>query len=355
MATALQVSCLAAEEDGLTVFIGPSLLKTYQSVAPQFETLSKAEVNSDETPRTIKAFCEAPREDQKLLIISRKLSLNEMRNCEKEEARMVGLQLSQYLIAPASNSSSLAFDLDAKTFYLAIAEEVPRSAIAASNLPSRKRSELLNSTADALIHNPFVTWRDIDASLPNIEINLLVPDGGTAKIIVDKRLLEAGCRGFNEIKRIFVAEARIRTCTQYRADDHVVFTDGALFLDSRMDLLLAKKPTIGFIRYPELLGGGVTPLKLNGTTPLDLKFNAKKYPASESISIYFFTQAVFGKGPSQEATPTGSSLAELLSEEMIGPEGAFQKGGFFPLNQKERNDLRAILRTVRGLGAVGVN
>ncbi len=354
LAAALQVSCAAAEEDGMTVFIGPSLLKIYQNIAPQFEALSKAEVISDETPRTIKAFCEAPPEDQKLLIISRKLSINEMRNCEKEEAKMMGLQLSQYLIAPASNSPTLEFNLDSKTIYLAITEVVPRSAISASNLPSKKRNELLSSTSDGFIHNPFVKWRDIDAGLPDVEINLLVPDGGTAKVIVDKQLLEAGCRGFTEIKRIFVAADRIRTCTLYREDGHVSFTDGSLFLDSRMDLRLATKPTIGFIRYPELLGGGVTPLTLNGTTPLDLKFNSKKFAANESISIYFFTQTVYGKGPSQEATLTELSLSDLVSEEMIGPEGAFQKAGFYPLNQKDRNDLRGIVRKVLGLGNMGM-
>ena len=355
LAVALQVSCAAAEEDGLTVFIGPSLLKTYQNIAPQFEALSKAEVISYETPRTIKAFCEAPPEDQKLLIISRKLSMNEMRNCEKDEAKMMGLALSQYLIAPASNSPTLEFNLDSKLIYLAITEVVPRSAVSASNLPSKMRNELLSSTSDAFIHNPFVKWRDIDAGLPDVEINFLLPDGGTAKVIVEKKLLEAGCRDFNEIKRIFVAADRISTCTLLREDGHVSFTDGTLFLDSRMDLRLATKPTIGFVRYPELLGGGVTPLTLNGTTPLDLKFNSKKFAANESVSIYFFTQTVYGKGPSQEATLTELSLSDLTSEEMIGPEGAFQKAGFYPLNQNNRNDLRVLIRKVRGLDTIGKN
>jgi hypothetical protein len=40
---------------------------------------------------------------------------------------------------------------------------------------------------------------------------------------------------------------------------------------------------------------------------------------------------------------------------MIGPEGAFQKSGFYPLNQNNRNDLRGLVRKVRGLDTMGKN
>ena len=355
LAASLQVNSSHAEEDRMTILVGPSLYKTIQNVSSQFESFADAEITSDETPRIIKSFCASASEEQKLLIISRKLSLNEMRKCEKEEAKMIGLNLNKYLIAPASNSPSLTPDLDPKTIYLAIAENVPRSAISDSNLSSRKRGDLLASTSDDFIHNPFMKWRDIDASLPDVEINLLIPDGGTAKTIFDAKILEAGCRGFKEVKLIFSAVTRIRTCTQYRTDDHVSFTEGALFQDSRMDLLLSKKPTVGFVRYPELLGGGVLPLRLNGATPNDLKFNSKTFPAAESISIYFFAETIAKNNSEQNTSLTASILKELVSEEMIGPEGAFSKAGFYPLTQTERSDLRSVLRNLRDVGKIGVN
>ena len=356
-AAALQASPAVAQEKTLAVFTGPSLAKTVEALATEFngKKVAEAEVVSNETQRVIKAFCEGQTEEQKVLIISRKLSLSEMQRCEKDGASLMGIQLVRYILGLASNSPSLAFDANPKTIYLGIVDEVPRSAIAGSNLPARKRLELLNATSDSFITNPFRTWRDIDASLPDIEINFVAPDGGSPKVILDARLLEAGCRGFAEIKKIFVPENRIRTCTLYRQDGHVTFTEGATFLEATKDLLAAKKPTIGFVRHADLRLGGVTPLTLKGVDPLDPNFNPKTFATRQGTSVYFFVQTVYGKGPSKEASPSASFLTALLSEPVIGPEGAFVKAGFYAQNQKERQDVRAVLRSVRGLGAMGVN
>jgi len=357
LAAALQASSAIAQEKKLDVFVGPSVLSSAEAIASTFKATiaAKVEVVSNETPRIIKAFCDAPTEEQKVLIISRKLTRSEMERCEKDEAQLVGVQLVQYLLALSSNSPSLAFNASAKTIYLGLAQDVPRSAIYESNLPARKRTELLTATSDDFLANPFGKWRDIDASLPDVEINFLLPDSGTPKFILNAQLLENGCRDFKEVKKIFVAEDRIRTCTLYRHDGKVAFTDGSLFLDATKDLLAAKTPTIGFVRHADLKRGEVTPLSLNGVNPLELNFNLKDFSTRQSLSAYFFSPAVYGKGPSSEATPTASFVTSLLSDQVIGPEGTFVKAGFYPQNEKERQDVRAFLRSVRGLDNMGVN
>ncbi len=349
-------AAMAADENRVTVYPGPTVVKTMQMVASDFnkKNVPQVDVLTPDPARLIKSFCEAPEDAQKLLILSRKLTWAEMNNCEKS-GELMGLFLARFILAPVSNTSAVSFNITRKNIYLGIADQVPRSAVAESNLPARQRFELLSATSDSFLVNPFRTWNEIEADLPDVEINFIAPDGGTPKLILDSKVLEAGCRGFKEVKTIFAAEDRTRVCTLYRPDGRVTLTDGWRFEDATKDLLASTKPTIAFVRLDSLNSEGITPLRWRGVTALDADFKPEEFAMRQETSVYFFSGAVRGNESESKITPTAAFLTELFSESVVGPFGAFKKNGFYVLSIKDRMDARAILRRVRGLGESGVN
>ena len=356
LAAALQASSVAAQEKNLTLFVGASAVKTVEDLMPGLNKSLKPEIVTNmDGNRVISSFCGIPHGDQKVLILSRKMSRSEMQKCEKDQGGFIGLQIASFILGLASNSPSLAFDASPKIIYLGLADEVPRSAVSKSNLSLSTRLKLLEETSDSFIHNPFRTWRDIDASLPDVEINFILPEAGTARLILDGRIMEAGCRGFKEVGKIFTAEMRIRTCTKLRKDGPITITKGVAFLDAKKVLLAAKKPTLALVPHLDLRSGGLTVLSMKGKSPLAADFDAVNFTIRRDTSIYVFEQAVFGKGPSQEASATAAYLTYFLSDRVIGPGGALVEAGFYALDQKERQDIQAIIPKMRGLGNMGVN
>ncbi len=363
LAAALQASSVAAQEKNVRFFSGASTLGTVERLVTGFDKSIKAEILSDlDGNRIIYEFCSAPNYEQKILIIARRMSHSEMKKCEhaaNDGAGLVGFQFASLILGLGSNSSSLVFDATPKMLYLAIADYVPRSAVDKSNLPITKRINLLSDNLDNYIHNPFRTWRDIDASLPDIEIHFILPEAGSSRILFDSQILEVGCRNFKEVKEIFSAELRRKICTNFRREGVVTITKGAAFgaanQNAKNNLLGVSQPAIGLLFPEHLHGEGITPLTINGMSPVTPNFDHFNFQLRRDVSVYFFEQGVFGKGPSQEASPTALALKYLMSEQVIGPEGQFVKDGFLIIDPKERQKFRHIIHTSRGSSNIGVD
>ena len=250
-----------------------------------------------------------------------------MKKCEhtaNDGAGLVGFQFASLILGLGSNSSSLVFDATPKTLYLASADYVPRSAVDKSNLPITTRINLLSDNFDNFVHNPFRTWRDIDASLPDIKIHFVLPEAGSARIMFDSQILEVGCRHFKEVKEIFSAQLRNKICTNFRREGVVTITKGAAFgaanQNAKNNLLGVSQPALGLLLPEHLHGEGITPITINGMSPV-----------------------------------TASALTYLMSERVIGPEGEFVKDGFLIINPKERQKFRHIIHTSRGSSNIGVD
>ena len=97
----------------------------------------------------------------------------------------------------AQKASDPPMSLSSKVLYQALAHDVPDD-----------ESFKLN-TAN--------TWSDVDASLPKLDIRLIVGSLGTAarKVFEDEAMV-GGCRQFDAVQSIFDAKTRVSTCTKFK-------------------------------------------------------------------------------------------------------------------------------------------
>ena len=153
-------------------------------------------------------------------------------------------------VAFVGRRTDTAIPLTPKVIYQAVAAKVPQGQDLVPNIHQR--------------------WQQIDKSLPDDEIRLLLPGTttGTHSFFNDV-FLQGGCRKFPVIKMIFDAGARVRLCTVPRTDGRVV--DLGVFYEDVLPKTLAESlpGTIGILPYFVALAhlDSLRILSVNGILP----------------------------------------------------------------------------------------
>ena len=205
----------------------------------------------------------------------------------------------------AQKASDPPMSLSSKVLYQALAHDVPDD-----------ESFKLN-TAN--------TWSDVDASLPKLDIRLIVGSLGTAarKVFEDEAMV-GGCRQFDAVQSIFDAKTRVSTCTKFKKGA-VLEVDS---LDERVAALRAAAP------------GAVAVLPINvalkhkdrmriipfdGFLPTPESINAEDYVLTVPFYVYVRPEDLAKEGPVR------LWMWEILSEEAIGDKGYGKDGGLTEL------------------------
>lgn len=279
-------------------------------------------VESVGTGGGLKLFCQGlgPQYSD-IATASRAIKAGEVADCNKNGVKeIVEVRIGFDGIVLANAKASPTYRLTRKQVYQALARQVPDPAN-----PTR------------LVDNPYRSWKQIDAALPDVKIEVLgpPPTSGTRDAFLEL-VMEPGCEGFAWLKELKgVDEKRFkRVCTQIRED-------GAYVEAGENDNLIVQKleanpKALGIFGYSFLEEnlGRLHGSLIEGKAPTFENIADGAYPVSRSLFMYV-KKAHVGVIPGIK-----EFLAELTSEKAVGEEGYLADKGLIPLPRAERDRVR---------------
>ncbi|HET9865472.1 MAG TPA: PstS family phosphate ABC transporter substrate-binding protein [Steroidobacteraceae bacterium] len=261
---------------------------------------------------------------------SRRIKTTELQSCVRNGVReVVEVKVGYDGIVIAQNKSGSPLKLTRKDVYLALARNVPDPA-----------------NPNALIPNPYRTWKDVNPSLPATKIEVLgpPPTSGTRDSFAEL-YLEAGCRTFAWLEQLRSSdEANFRRkCDTLREDGSYVEAGEN---DNLIVQKLAANPTAAGIFGYSFLEENLDKLKgavLEGVSPTFETISSGKYPASRPLYIYVKKQHV------KVIPGIEEFLAEYTSEKALGDEGYLAGKGLIPPARSEIEKIRADAKSLKVL------
>ena len=229
------------------------------------------------------------------------------------------------VIANTKKTAQLTFSL--KDIYLALAKDIPDP-----------------QGSEKLVPNPFKTWKDINANLPDFAIEVLgpPPTSGTRDAFVELAM-EGGCDQFN-----WIAALRKTDKNRYLSMCHTIREDGAYIEAGENDNLIVQK----LAANPNALG-------IFGFSFLEQNFDKVQgslieqvRPTFESIANGSYTISrpmfIYVKKAHVGIIPgIQEFLNEITSEKAWGEEGYLSDKGLIPMQSPERAHYAKNARALR--------
>ncbi len=227
-------------------------------------------------------------------------------------------------IVVANSKDAPQLNVTRKELWLALAAEVPVNGKLASN--------------------PNKTWHDVNASLPNIKIEVMgpPPTSGTRDAFVEL-VMDEGCEHFAEIEAISDKSAKKKACQSVRED-------GAFIEAGENDNLIVQKlqanhNAFGIFGYSfldqnsDVLQGSI----IEDETPTFDNIASGAYPVSRPLFFYV-------KKAHVNAIPgIREYLAEFTSDKAWGDYGYLADKGLIPMPEEEREKFADDAKTLKNL------
>lgn len=198
----------------------------------------------------------------------------------------------------------------------------------------RALAERVPNAAGNWVANPATRWRDLDPSLPDTPIRVLVPPDLSAEArILSDVVLPAGCLSASETGPPGPLSAQRAACTGLRRDAAVERPQAGRTVSAWLRgagpsaVALVGLETV--VADPDL----ETPLPLDGVTPSLATIADATYRASLAVHLL-----VLQAGAAAEAAAV---VGALTAESAIGPGGVLARHGLAALPAAERVRLRA--------------
>ncbi len=250
---------------------------------------------------------------------SRRIKQSEVETCAKNGvAEITEVKIGFDGIVLANSKKTDQVSLTLQQLFLALAKDVPQDG--------------------KLVPNPYKKWSEIDASLPDREIEVLgpPPTSGTRDAFVELAM-EGGCKTFPDIKALKKSDK-----SQYKAVCHSIREDGAFIEAGENDNLIVQKleanpAALGVFGFSFLdqnrdkIQGSL----INGVAPEFDSITNGDYPVSRSLYFYV-KRAHVGVVPG-----IGEFIATFTDEDTWGPFGFLIDKGLIPLPDDERDAMRA--------------
>ena len=329
--SALAISTNATARDQVNI-VGSSTVYPFATVvAETFGRNTRLKTPKVETTGTgggFKLFCEGSGIDTPdVANASRRIKQKEIDMCAKNGVNgivEVKIGYDGIVIANAKGSAPPNFTL--RQVFLALGKEVPNPGGSQTPVP-----------------NPYKTWKDIDASLPDVKIEVLgpPPTSGTRDAFAELAL-EGGCKTFDWIRAMKKADKKA-----YKKLCHTVREDGAYVEAGENDNLIVQKlkanPTaFGVFGYSFLDQNtdSVQGTTIDGVAPSFDAISDGSYAVSRALYFYVKKSHV-GVIPGLM-----EYIEEFISDRASGSEGYLSDRGLIPLPMQEKQKLA---RAVRGL------
>jgi phosphate transport system substrate-binding protein len=312
--------------------IGTQLMAPYTAAIAtrlvQNTGLTPPVVVNQSTSKGIQSFCSGVGlHTPDVVAVSRRLREVEREDCRAHGVEdVIEIQIGYDATAVASRIDDLDYPLTLQSFYHAVAAELPDGYEFFPNTHSR--------------------WKQVDPALPDTEIRIVMPSpilGG--RVFIENRMLEAACRNIFEINSIFSAEDRVKQCISLRQDERIIELDSSHnYADTVVHTLADLAPgTLALV-----------PLRFATMHEKELKIQPFEgvMPNRETVSnhryslvrpLYFFIKKAhvknyLGAGP---VNGLRELITEMTRETTWGPDGYLADLGLFPMDDWERQQVRA--------------
>jgi len=258
---------------------------------------------------------------------SRAMKASEFDNCqEKGVKEIVEVQIGFDGIAIANSKETKQFDLTLKDVWLALAKTVPDP-----------------KGGDALVANPYKTWKEVNPALPDTKIEVLgpPPTSGTRDAFVEIAM-EGGCDAFPVVKAMKKTDEK-----KHKAVCHGIREDGVFVEAGENDNLIVQK----LIANPNALGifgfsfleqnsNKIQGSKIDGVVPDYDNIASGKYPVSRSL-FFYVKKAHVGTIPG-----IAEYVAEFTNDKAFGDEGYLADKGLIALPKAERAKVTAAAKAM---------
>lgn len=261
---------------------------------------------------------------------SRRIKKSEVERCASNGVTdITEVKIGYDGIVIANSRQSTQLQLSRRDLFLALAKKVPDP-----------------KGVEQLIDNPYKTWKQVNASLPDTAIEVLgpPPTSGTRDAFAELAM-EGGCKTFDWIKAMKKQDKKV-----YKAICHSVREDGPYIEAGENDNLIVQKleansKALGVFGFSFLdqnadkLQGSV----VDGVEPTFEAIAEGKYPVSRPL--YFYVKnAHVGKIPGIR-----EYLGEFANDKAWGDEGYLVDNGLIPMPEMERASFASDARSLNKL------
>ncbi|MCJ8307783.1 MAG: PstS family phosphate ABC transporter substrate-binding protein [Rhizobiaceae bacterium] len=258
---------------------------------------------------------------------SRRIKASEVELCGKNGINeIVEVKVGYDGIVLANSRASDVMKLSRKDIFTALAKDVP--------------------VDGKLVPNPYTTWKQVNASLPDIKIEVLgpPPTSGTRDAFVELAM-EGGCKKYDMIAAMKKSDSK-----GYKAVCHSIREDGAFVEAGENDNLIVQKldanpSAFGIFGYSflEQNSDKVQGSEIEGNLPTFELIAEGDYPVSRSLYFYV-KKAHIGVIPGIE-----EYLAEFTSEDAVGEDGYLADKGLIPLTEDEAEEVNSAVANLTPL------
>ena len=339
----------AASRDYISI-VGSSTVYPFATVVA--ETFGKTtkfktpKIESTGSGGGMKLFCSGVGvEHPDITNASRRMKKSEFTKChEKGVKEIVEVKVGYDGIAIANSKKAPLMNLTTRDIFLALAKDVPAK-----------------DGSQNLVPNPYKTWKEVNASLPDTRIEVLgpPPTSGTRDAFAELAM-EGGCKTFDWIKQIKSDSKSAKKAgdkklagelkNKYKSICHSVREDGAYIEAGENDNLIVQKldtnpKAVGVFGYSflEQNEDKVQGSTVNDVAPEFEAISSGAYPVSRSLYFYVKSAHV-GKVPGIK-----EFLSEFTSEKAWGDEGYLADKGLIPMPEQERKQFASDAKELKNL------
>ncbi|MDX2287749.1 MAG: PstS family phosphate ABC transporter substrate-binding protein [Hyphomicrobiaceae bacterium] len=328
----------ASARDQIRIVGSSTVYPFTTAVAEQFGKSSGLKtpiVESTGTGGGMKIFCEGVGVDKAdATNASRRMKKGEFELCQKNGVTdIIELKVGIDGLTLAQSKEGPKIGLTRKQVFMALAEMVP-------------------DKDGKLVANPYKNWSDIDASLPNIKIEVLgpPPTSGTRDSF-HELFMEKGAEGFDSLKALKTADGK--------AFDKVwksIRKDGAYVEAGENDNVIVQKlegnkNAFGIFGY-SFLEENTAKLKgvaIEGVEPAYDDISGGKYKGARPLFVYVKKQHI-GVIPGLD-----KFVAEYVSEKALSADGYLASKGLVALPKAELEAVRASVTALTALDGAKLN
>ena len=249
---------------------------------------------------------------------SRRMKSSEFQTCQKNGVNeIIEVKIGYDGIVVANAKKADPMKLTRQQIYLALAKDVPDP-----------------KGAEKLVSNPYRTWKDVDASLPNVKIEVLgpPPTSGTRDAFVEL-VMEKGAKSYNFLENM--------DKKAFKAAAHTVREDGAYVEAGENDNLIVQKleanpNSLGIFGF-SFLDQNLDKIQgsyIDGVQPTFDKIASGDYPVSRPL-FFYVKKAHAGVIPGMK-----EYLVEFTSEKAWGEDGYLSERGLIPMPDAERKSFQ---------------
>jgi phosphate transport system substrate-binding protein len=264
---------------------------------------------------------------------SRAIKAAEFETCGKAGVtEIVEVKIGYDGIVIADSKKGPGIKLTTKDIFLALAKEVPDP-----------------KGGDALVPNPYKSWKDVNPALPAAKIEVLgpPPTSGTRDAFLELAM-EPGALQFDGLKKLQKEDAK-----KFQKVFASIREDGAYIDAGENDNLIVQKlvanpSAVGIFGYSYLEQNTdkIQGAFVNGSQPTFENIASGKYPLSRPL-FFYVKKAHVGVIPGIR-----EYLAEFTSEKAWGRDGYLSEKGLIPLPDAERKQVAEAVKALKPLAEV---